>query len=236
MHLASQPLTSDGRVQTSSYTDSAVKMLDYIRQGRAANNQAFRTSADQDWNLRQKAKYFNYDQAMKNRQSIGDLIENIANVENARDAKNYTNNDVLFQELMYGVKQKANKREALTEQFARSDIHNAVAADPNQFAEAGNKLTTEELDAWTLVQSGDKTYSQLESAKQQAFMRAQRKVSQIEQNQLRGYYGIPQGKFSGVRQMATPSYAPDIAYKGRGGILFAKDGAAKIAVAKIRER
>jgi hypothetical protein len=33
---------------------------------------------------------------MKNRQSIGDLIDNIANVENARDAKNYTNNDVLW--------------------------------------------------------------------------------------------------------------------------------------------
>jgi hypothetical protein len=101
---------------------------------------------------------------MKNRQSIGDLIDNIANVENARDAKNYTNDDVLFQELMYDIKRKANKREALTEQFARSDIHNAVAADPNQFADADNQLTTDELDAWTLIQSGNKTYSQLESA------------------------------------------------------------------------
>jgi hypothetical protein len=35
--------------------------------------------------------------------------------------------------------------------------------------------------------------------------------------------------------MVTPSYTPEIAYK-KGGILFAKDGAAKIAVAKIRER
>jgi hypothetical protein len=36
--------------------------------------------------------------------------------------------------------------------------------------------------------------------------------------------------------MATPSYTPDIAFTRKGGILFAKDGAAKIAVAKIRER
>ncbi len=235
MHMASQPITSDGALQTAAYLDSATKAQDYIRQGRATNNQALKKSKDEIWKLRYDDDAYNHDVAMKNRQSIGDLIENIANVENARDAKNYTNNDVLFQELMYGVKQKANKREALTEQFARSDIHNAVAADPNQFADAGNKLTTDELDAWTLVQSGDKTYSQLESAKQQAFMRAQRKVSQIEQNQLRGYYGIPQDRFSGVRQMATPSYTPEIAYK-EGGILFAKDGAAKVAVAKIRER
>lgn len=235
MHMASQPITSDGALQTATYLDSATKAQEYIRQGRATNNQALKKSKDEIWKLRYDDDAYNHDVAMKNRQSIGDLIENIANVENARDAKNYTNNDVLFQELMYGVKQKANKREALTEQFARSDIHNAVAADPNRFADAGSRLTTDELDAWTLVQSGDKTYSQLESAKQQAFMRAQRKISQIEQNQLRGYYGIPQSTFSGVRQMATPSYTPEIAYK-EGGILFAKDGAAKIAVAKIRER
>ena len=33
---------------------------------------------------------------MKNRQSIDDLIDNIANVENAHDAKEFTNNDVLW--------------------------------------------------------------------------------------------------------------------------------------------
>jgi len=155
-------------------------MLDYIRQGRVANNQVLKKGKDEIWKLRYDDDAFNYDVAMKNRASIGDLIENIANVENARDAKNYTNNDVLFQEMMYRVKQKVNKREALTEQFARSDIHNAVAADPNHYADAVNKLTTDELDAWTSVQSGDKTYSQLDSAKQQAFMKAQRKISQIE--------------------------------------------------------
>ena len=33
---------------------------------------------------------------MKNRQIIGDYIDNIANVENAHDAKEFTNNDVLW--------------------------------------------------------------------------------------------------------------------------------------------
>jgi hypothetical protein len=36
--------------------------------------------------------------------------------------------------------------------------------------------------------------------------------------------------------MTIPSYTPEIAFSKKGGILFAKDGAAKIAVAKIRER
>jgi len=52
---------------------------------------------------------------------------------------------------------------------------------------------------------------------------------------MRSYYGVPESRFSGVRSMATKPYTPEIAYK-EGGILFAKDGAAKIAVAKIRER
>ena len=232
MHMASQPLTSDGALQTAAYLDSTNKALDYIRQGRATHNQALKKSKDEIWKLRYDDDAYNHDVAMKNRQSIGDLIENIANVENARDAKNYTNNDVLFQELMMPVKQEANKRKALEEKFAMSDIHNAVANDPNSY---GAELEDDELEAWNLVQSGDKTYSQLESAQQQAFMKAQRKISQAEQNQMRSYYGVPESRFSGVRSMATKPYTPEIAYK-EGGILFAKDGAAKIAVAKIRER
>lgn len=233
MHMASQPITSDGALQTAAYLDSATKAQDYIRQGRAADNQALRKSKDELWKLRYDDDAFNYDVAMKNRASIGDLIENIANVENARDAKNYTNNDVLFQELMMPVKQEANKRKALEEKFAMSDIHNAVANDPNSY---GAELEDDELEAWNLVQSGDKTYSKLDSAQQQAFMKAQRKISQAEQSQMRSYYGIPGSKFSGVRSMVTKPYTPEIAYKEEGGILFAKDGAAKIAVAKIRER
>lgn len=232
MHMASQPLTSDGALQTAAYLDSTNKALDYIRQGRATNNQALKKSKDEIWKLRYDDDAYNHDVAMKNRQSIGDLIENIANVENARDAKNYTNNDVLFQELMMPVKQEANKRKALEEKFAMSDIHNAVANDPNSY---GAELEDDELEAWNLVQSGDKTYSKLDSAQQQAFMKAQRKISQAEQNQMRSYYGVPESRFSGVRSMATKPYTPEIAYK-EGGILFAKDGAAKIAVAKIRER
>jgi len=67
---------------------------------------------------------------------------------------------------------------------------------------------------------------------------AQRKVSWAEQNQLRNYYDIPQSIFSGVRDMASngSSFKADIHYTKKGGILKAKDGAAKIAVAKIRER
>jgi hypothetical protein len=67
---------------------------------------------------------------------------------------------------------------------------------------------------------------------------AQRKVSWAEQNQLRNYYDIPQSIFSGVRDMAsTSTWKPSlVGISKKGGILQAKDGAAKIAVAKIRER
>jgi hypothetical protein len=54
---------------------------------------------------------------------------------------------------------------------------------------------------------------------------------------MRGYYGIPQGKFSGVRGMVSGDNSRGIAeWEKKGGVLQAKDGAAKIAVAKIRER
>lgn len=235
LHMASQPLTSDGALQTSAYLDTANKAQDYIRQGRVANNQALKKSKDEIWKLMYDDNTFNYNVAMKNRQSIGDLIDNIVSVENARDAKNYTNNDILWQEMMYNIKQKANKREALSEQFARSDIHNAIYEEPNKY---GAQLNDDELKAWNLVQSGEKTPSQLDDVQSglyAIFMKAQRKVSQAEQNQVRNYYGIPQSKYANARQLVDQPWSVTTSYK-KGGILQVKNGASKIAIAKIKER
>lgn len=243
MHLASQPLTSDGALQASTYSDSITRALDYIRQGNAAHNQALKKSKDEIWKLRYDDNAFNYDVAMKNRASIGDLIDNIANVKNTHDAKEFANNDVLWQEMMYGVKQKANKREAMEEQFALSDIKNDVKYNLSNYAkQSGMPLSNDEEEAWQAIVSGDKTYSELgdddkeaQSRLQKAYISAARKAAEIEQNKIKGYYGISQPNYSSVRQM-TSSYIPEIPYRKKGGILFAKDGAAKIAIAKIRKR
>ena len=243
MHLADQPLTSDGNVQKSAYTDSVIKALDYIRQGNAANNQALKKSKDEIWKLKYDDKAFNYDIAMKNRQSIDDLIENIANIENAHDAKEFTNNDVLWQEMMYGIKQKANKREAMEEQFALSDIKNDVKYNLSDYArQNGTPLSKDEEEAWQTVISGDKTYSELggddkeaEARLQKAYMSASRKAAEIEQNKIRGYYNIPQSNYSSVRQVASENWYRQKPKNENGGTLELKDGS-KIAIAKIRER
>lgn len=243
MHLADQPLTSDGNVQKSAYIDSVVKALDYIRQGNAANNQALKKSKDEIWKLKYDDKAFNYDVAMKNRQSINDLIENIANVENAHDAKEFTNNDVLWQEMMYGIKQKANKREAMEEHFALSDIKNDVKYNLSDYAkQSGIPLSKDEEEAWQAVISGDKTYSELggddkeaEARLQKAYMSASRKAAEIEQNKIRGYYNIPQSNYSSVRQVASENWYRQKPKNKNGGTLELKNGS-KIAVAKIRER
>ena len=243
LHLASQPLTSDGALQTSAYTDSAIKALDYIRQGNAAHNQALKKSKDEIWKLRYDDDAFNYDVAMKNRQSIDDLIENIANVENAHDAKEFTNNDVLWQEIMYPIKQRANKIEALEEEYALSDIKNDVKYNLSNYAkQSGTPLSNDEEEAWQAIVSGDKTYSELggndEGVKarlQKAYMSAARKAAEIEQNKIRGYYNIPYSNYHQARQIVTKDWYRQKPKNKNGGTLELKDGS-KIAIAKIRER
>ena len=78
--MASQPMTSDGAIQNAAYMDSINKAQDYIIQGRTINNQALRKKADEIWKLRYDDDAFNYDVAMKNRQILGDLGDNIANI------------------------------------------------------------------------------------------------------------------------------------------------------------
>lgn len=243
MHLASQPLTSDGALQNAAYLDSTNKALDYIRQGQNAHNQALKKSKDEIWKLKYDDDAFNYDVAMKNRASIGDLTENIANVENAHDAKEFINNDVLWQEMMSGIKQKANKREAMEEQFALSDIKNDVKYNLSDYAKQGGiSLSQDEEEAWQAIVSGDKTYSELggddKEAKarlQKAYMSAARKAAEIEQNKIRGYYNIPQSNYSSVRQIINEDWYKQKPKNKNGGTLELKDGS-KIAVAKIRER
>ena len=64
--------------------------------------------------------------------------------------------------MMSGIKQKANKREAMEEQFALSDIKNDVKYNLGDYAKQdGIPLSTDEEEAWQAVISGDKTYSEL---------------------------------------------------------------------------
>ena len=187
--------------------------------------------------------YGHYDRAMKNRQIIGDLDDNIANVKNAHDAKEFTNNDVLWQEMMYPIKQKANKIEALEEEYALSDIKNDVKYNLSDYAkQSGTPLSNDEEEAWQAIVSGDKTYSELggndEGAKarlQKAYMSAARKAAEIEQNRIRGYYNIPYSNYHSVRQIVTKDWYRQKPKNKNGGTLELKDGS-KIAIAKIRER
>lgn len=244
MHLASQPLTSDGALQTSTYSDAVTRALDYIRQGNVAHNQALKKSKDEIWQLRYDDDAFNYNVAMNNRTSIGDLIDNIANVENTHDSKEFTNNDVLWQEMMTGIKQKANKREAMEEHFALLDIENDVKYNLSEYAkQSGKPLSKDEEEAWNAVISGNKTYSELggedkEAQKrlQKAYINALRKASEIEQDKNREYYGIPRSKYNSVRQIVTEDwYKEKPKSKKEGGTLTLKNGS-KITIAKIKKR
>lgn len=252
-HVASQPLTSDGNLQSSVYTDAIMKALDFVRQGNNEYNESLRESGDTIWNLRYNESNANYDNAMKNRAAIGNLIDNIANAENANNAKKFANNDVLYKELMIPIKQKANKREALEERFALSDIKNDVKYNLGDYAkQIGMPLSKDEEEAWQAIISGSTTYSGLggndniaKARLQKAYISAARKAEEIEQNKIRGYYGIAPGKYSASRQMAAKNTLDEfadfkLAPKGtqkaeKGGTLTLKDGS-KIAVAKIRER
>ena len=139
-----------------------MKALDFVRQGNNEYNESLRESGDTIWDLRYDESNANYDHTMKNKASIGDLIDNIANAENVHDAKEFANNDVLNKELLIPIKQKANKREAMEEHYALLDIENDVKYNLSEYAkQSGKPLSKDEEEAWQAVISGDKTYSEL---------------------------------------------------------------------------
>lgn len=225
MHLASQPIVSDGAIQTSTYIDAIPKAEPFRIQGKTTNNNALRERRAEILKQRIDEHFFNYDAFNKNRLSIYQALANKTTLLNAHDAKNYDNYKTLSDEFIYDKKIDWNKRKSLQESLDRADIHSKVLDNLSNYV----TLTPEEEAAWNKVKSGVTTPSKLEGNEAVAYKNALKKASQAETNQLRILYGINPVEY------AISTDEDPITISKQGGVLTAKDGS-KIRIAKIRAK
>ena len=161
----------------------------------------------------------------REKQLEADKTKNV--FEQAYLSKKSTIWDVLGQQLEYDAKVKQKEDKALEDNFAKSDIHNAISYAPNDY---GANLTPEELAAWNKVLSGTNPSDLLSSSPQEfnSYKLALQKVSRAETEQLRQYYNIPNTRWS--RNIPITPWSPTMS-KARS----AKNGA-KITVAGIEAK
>ena len=226
--LASRPITSDGSLQTATQLQAEVQGQEARTAGKEKSNQVQRQYDELAWQQEKENAANRHETAMFNRAQQWGADQDKSKYEQAYLAKKFNIWDVVGQQLEYDERVKQWENKALTDNFARSDIHNAVNYAPN---EHGAGLSAEELSVWNKVLSGTNP-SSLQPNEFNQYRLAMQKVSRVENEQLRQHYNIPNTRWSGKSMQSIPE---QISIIKKGGVVSAKNGS-KIAVAGIEAK
>lgn len=226
--LASRPITSDGSLQTATQLQAEVQGQEARTAGKEKSNQVQRQYDELAWQQEKENAANRHETAMFNRAQQWGADQDKSKYEQAYLAKKFNIWDVVGQQLEYDERVKQQENKALTDNFARSDIHNAVNYAPNEY---GAGLSAEELSVWNKVLSGTDP-SSLQPNEFNQYRLAMQKVSRAENEQLRQHYNIPNTRWSGKSMQSIPE---QISIIKKGGVVSAKNGS-KIAVAGIEAK
>lgn len=218
--LASRPITSDGSLQTATQLQAEVQGQEARTAGKEKSNQTQRQYDELAWQQEKENAANRHETAMFNRAQQWGADQVKSKFEQAYLSKKFDIWDTFGQQLEYDARTKQQENKALADNFARSDIHNAVNYAPNDY---GANLTPEELTVWNKVLSGTNP-SSLSTQEFNSYRLAAQKVSRVETDQLRQHYNIPNTRWSA-----------SIPFVKKGGIISAKNGS-KIAVAGIEAK
>ena len=227
--LASQPMTSDGSLQTAAQLDAVAKGNEAITQGIQQSNQRLRDMAEKAWQQEVTNHANRHNIAMQNRQSIYNTANENKALEAAYLNQKFTVWDALAQEKEFKEKSDYEQMRARADQFAQRDINNAIKYGLHNYV-GKYGLTPEDVSLWDQVYT-DGTVKLDDIQKDPIKLRQWNKVlsatRQIQQDLLGEYYGIPKSKYWTIRQ-SIPSYNYSTEVKE------AKKGA-KLNLRKVRE-
>ena len=218
--LASQPMTSDGSLQTAAQLDAVAKGNEAITQGRQQSNQRLRDMAEKAWEQEVVNHTNRHNTAMQNRESIYNTANENKALEAAYLNQKFTVWDALAQEKEFKAKSDYEQMRARADQFAQGDINNAIKYGLSNYA-AKYGLTPEDVSLWNKVYV-DGTMRLDDVQKDPVKLKQWNKVlsatRQIQQDLLGEYYGIPKSKYWTVRQESWgPTTTTQIKSKKKGG-------------------
>lgn len=229
--LASRPITSDGSLQTATQLQAEVQGQEARTAGKEKSNQTQRQYDELAWQQEKENAANRHETAMFNRAQQWGADQDKSKFEQAYLSKKFNIWDTFGQQLEYDARTKQQENKALADNFARSDIHNAVNYAPNDY---GANLTPEELTVWNKVLSGTNP-SSLSTQEFNSYRLAAQKVSRVETDQLRQHYNTPNTRWSGKAGVPNTPWSASISFVKKGGVISAKNGS-KIAVAGIEAK
>lgn len=220
--LSSQPMTSDGSLQTAAQLDAVAKGNEAITQGRQQSNQRLRDMAEKAWEQEVVNHTNRHNTAMQNRESIYNTANENKALEAAYLNQKFTVWDALAQEKEFKAKSDYEQMRARADQFAQGDINNAIKYGLSNYA-AKYGLTPEDVSLWNKVYvegSVKLDDVQKDPIKLKQWNKVLSATRQIQQDLLGEYYGIPKSKYWTIRQESwSPTTTSQIRAKKKGGYI-----------------
>ena len=237
-HAASKALTSDGNAQLAAQLEAQNKGLEYEIAGKAKSDEAYRTSSELAWEQEKENAKNRHNVAMTNRDAMMRAEANKVKYRQAYKSKKHEIWDTFGKQLEFDVRTKQEENKVLADNFAESDIHDAITYDLKHYAkEAGIDLSPEQLDIWNKVQSGTISPSEItDASEKEAFMSAYKIAQQLKNQARKDYYGISDNKWSGIRtlsQKKQPTKKEEITVTDR--VASGKNGT-KLEIAGIKAK
>lgn len=220
--LSSQPMTSDGSLQTAAQLDAVAKGNEAITQGRQQSNQRLRDMAEKAWEQEVVNHTNRHNTAMQNRESIHNTANENKALEAAYLNQKFTVWDALAQEKEFKAKSDYEQMRARADQFAQGDINNAIKYGLSNYA-AKYGLTPEDVSLWNKVYVDGSVKLddvQKDPIKLKQWNKVLSATRQIQQDLLGEYYGIPKSKYWNIRQESwSPTTTSQIRAKKKGGYI-----------------
>ena len=226
----SQPITSDGNLQTMAQLDAIIKGQDVINQGRQQSNQTLRQMAEQAWQQEKENHTNRHNTAMQNRQSIWQTNQQNNQNEAAYLNQKFTIWDALAQELEFNAKQDYELKKSRMDQFIQNDINNSIKYGLSNYSKQYG-LDSDDLALWSSVYvDGSKKLSDVQKNPEELkrWNKLLNVTRQIQQDAMRNYYGIApsqyytiptSGRFDSIKAMANKD---NVSEKKKGGSLNIK--------------
>lgn len=233
MHLASQPLTSDGSLAAARQLEAMKTKNDSEWQGFLKNDDTMTKSSEAAWQVSAENKKNRHDTAMENRASIfSNQVQNIAQRQ-ARIKADYQSDDNLlsYYQQKYELNQAENK--AMKQNLEMQAIKNQVYNNPDNY---GVVMSSSDKALWNGIRNNTIKYTDIEKDPQKvaAFNRIKQEVSDALVRQMAIRYGVDPSLFPiGTNKSKNKEFDPETVSKD--GVPKNGDGA-KIEIQKLKNR
>lgn len=127
-NAASTPLTSDGALQQYAMMQAQLKGLDYINQGNAQDDAVTKQTKELAWSQNKENQTLRQEYADSNKKSMLMSQANKTNIENSRDAANYSQ---VISPFLEATEQRIRDKENLEKQYQKALVTKQVWNDTN---------------------------------------------------------------------------------------------------------